>query len=37
MPQVRGNLRAERSEVFELVCENLKKEFGEPPTMHRAV
>ncbi len=25
--QVRGNLRAERKEVFDLVCTNLQKEF----------
>lgn len=27
--QVRGNLRAKREEVFDKVCENLEKEFGE--------
>lgn len=29
---VRGNLRAERSEVFDLVCKNLQKEFGDTYT-----
>lgn len=27
--QVRGNLRAPRAEVFDLVCKNLEQEFGE--------
>ena len=27
--QVRGNLRAPREEVFDKVCQNLEKEFGE--------